>query len=61
MKVFITVLLLAYKGHVKYNRLVHFKQQDFAFSQVHSQDVHCCDPASLTPPDRQGNFLVVYN
>lgn len=52
MKVFITVLLLAYKGHVKYNRLVHFKQQDFAFSQVHSLDVHCCDPVALTPPDR---------
>lgn len=27
MKVFITVLLLVYKGHVKYNRLVYFKNR----------------------------------
>lgn len=39
IKVVIIVLLLAYKGYVKYNRLVHFKQQDFTFSQVHSQNV----------------------
>lgn len=45
IKVFIIVLFLAYKGYVKYNRLVHFKQQDFAFSQVHSQDVS--QPGSL--------------
>lgn len=34
VKVFIIALLLAHKGYVKYNRLVHFKQQDFTFLQV---------------------------